>query len=83
MTSFWNQMACTHEVLLCVFVLYLSQISASILVWFYMVLVLDLLASSLEQPLSHTYSIFCQLPRSTSCHLMLVVVINNLGEYID
>ena len=83
-TSFWNQMACAHAVLFCVFVLYLSQISASILVWFYVVLVLDLLAVVLSSQCPvHIYSMLCQLPHSTSCCLKRVVVIDNLGEYVD
>ena len=76
-------MAYAHEVLICVFVLYLFQISASTLVWFYMVQVLDLPASNLEQPVSRMSSMLCQLPRSTSHHLKRVVMIGNLGEYVD
>ena len=48
-----------------------------------MVQVLDLLAGSPEQPVSHTCSMLCQLPCSTSHHLKRVVMISNLGEYID
>ena len=62
-------MAYAHEVLLCVFVPYLFQISASTIAWFCMVKVLDLLAGNPEQPVSHTSSMLCQLPRSTSRRL--------------
>ena len=82
MTSFWNQMTCAHEVLLCKFALYLFQISASTLVWFCMVQVLGLLAGNLEQPVSHMSSMLCQLPRNTSHRLKQVVMIGSLGEYV-
>ena len=48
-----------------------------------MVQVLDLPAGNPEQSVSHTCSMLCQLPCSTSLHLKQVVVIGNLSKYID
>ena len=44
---------------------------------------LDLLAGNPEQPVSCTCSMPCQLPHSISLRLRQVVMIDNLGEYID
>ena len=76
-------MACAHEVLLDVFVPYLCQISASAPAWFYEVQAFDSPASNPGQLVSCTCSMPCQLPRSTSLHLQRVVVIDNLGKYVD